>query len=193
MEKVLIISSNKGASEVLVDFIRTSFGCTPKLVESAYQAKSYLEGDTGTELAMINSPLMDESGFGLAEYIIENTSANCIYIIKGENAEKIGERAEKTGIIVVGKPFSKNLLYQLVKTIDIAVARSIKLYNENLRLEQKIAEIRVIDKAKFMLMQYHGMTEAEAHTYVEKYAMDKRKKKSIAASEIIDQLAEKYL
>ncbi len=193
MEKVLIISSNKGASEVLVDFIRTSFGCTPKLVESAYQAKSYLEGDTGTELAMINSPLMDESGFGLAEYIIENTSANCIYIIKGENAEKIGERAEKTGIIVVGKPFSKNLLYQLIKTIDIAVARSIKLYNENLRLEQKIAEIRVIDKAKFMLMQYHGMTEAEAHTYVEKYAMDKRKKKSIAASEIIDQLAEKYL
>jgi response regulator NasT len=93
----------------------------------------------------------------------------------------------------VGKPFSRTLLYQLVKTIDIAVNRSLKLYSENLRLEKKISEIQTIDKAKFMLMQYKGMTEEEAHAYVEQYAMNKRKKKSIAALAIIDKLSEQYL
>lgn len=193
MEKILVVSSNKNASEALVNFIRDSFFCTPKLVESAYQAKTVFDSDPSVELAVINSPLMDESGFELAEYIIENTAANCIFMIKEEQTEKIAGRAEKTGIIIVGKPFSRTLLYQLVKTIDIAVNRSLKLYQENRRLEEKIEEIQAIDKAKFMLMEYKGMTEEEAHTYLEQYAMNKRKKKSLAAMSIIDKLSEQYL
>ncbi|MBP5431176.1 ANTAR domain-containing protein [Ruminococcus sp.] len=193
MEKVLVISSNKNASEALINFLRDSFRCTPKLVESAYQAKTYLDVEPSVELTIINSPLMDESGFELAEYIIEKTAANCIFMIKEEHAEKINDNAEKSGIIVIGKPFSRTLLYQLVKTIDIAVNRSLKLYRENLRLEEKIAEIQAVDKAKFMLMQYKGMTEEEAHSYLEQYAMNKRKKKSLAALAIIDKLSEQYL
>ena len=50
-----------------------------------------------------------------------------------------------------------------------------------------------MDKAKFMLMQYKGMTEEEAHTYLEQYAMNKRKKKILAALAIIDKLSEQYL
>jgi response regulator NasT len=193
LEKVLVISSNKSASEALVNFIRDSFRCTPKLVESAYQAKNYLDAEPSVELAVINSPLMDESGFALAEYIIEKTAANCIFMIKEESIEKISDRAEKCGIIIVGKPFSRTLLYQLVKTLDIAITRSMALYSKNLRLEEKIREIQTIDKAKFMLMEYRKMTEAEAHAYVEQYAMNKRKKKSIAALELIDKLNEQYL
>jgi len=193
LEKILVVSSNKNAAEALVNFLRDSFRCTPKLVESAYQAKNVFDADSTLELAVINSPLMDESGFELAEYIIENTTANCIFMIKEEQTEKIAGRAEKAGIIIVGKPFSRTLLYQLVKTIDIAVNRSLKLYDENRRLEQKIEEIQAIDKAKFMLMQYKDMTEDEAHAYLEQYAMNKRKKKSIAALAIIDRLNEQYL
>ncbi|WP_295073475.1 ANTAR domain-containing response regulator [Ruminococcus sp.] len=193
MEKILVVSSNKTASEALVNFLRDSFRCTPKLVESAYQAKTVFDADPSVELAVINSPLMDESGFELAEYIIENTTANCIFMIKEEQTEKIAGRAEKTGIIIVGKPFSRTLLYQLVKTLDIAVNRSLKLYEENRRLEEKINEIQAVDKAKFMLMQYKGMTEEEAHAYLEQYAMNKRKKKSIAALAVIDKLSEQYL
>ena len=193
MEKILVVSSNKNASEALVNFLRDSFRCTPKYVESAYQAKVFLDSDPSVELAVINSPLIDESGFDLAEYIIEKTAANCIFMIKDENAEKIEGRAEKSGIIVVGKPFSRTLLYQLIKTIDIAVNRSLKLYHENIRLEEKISEIQTIDKDKFMLMQYKGMTEEEAHSYLEQYAMNKRKKKSLAALAIIDKISEQYL
>ena len=117
MEKVLVISSNKSASEALVNFIRDSFRCTPKLVESAYQAKTYLDAEPSVELAVINSPLMDESGFALAEYIIEKTAANCIFMIKEESIEKISDRAEKCGIIIVGKPFSSAVQVPCVQII----------------------------------------------------------------------------
>lgn len=193
MEKVLVISSNVSASQALVSFFRDSFRCTPKVVESAYQARTFLDKDPSVELAVINSPLMDGSGLELAEYIVEKTASNCIFMIKEEQAEKIGERAEKMGVIIVGKPFSRTLLYQLVKTLDIAINRSLKLYQENIRLEEKIREIQAIDKAKFMLMEFKGMTEDEAHSYLEQYAMNKRKKKSIAALEMIDKLNEQYL
>ncbi len=193
MDKIIVVSSNKNASETLLDFLRGSFKCTPKIVETAYQAKTLLETDSLTELVMVNSPLMDESGVEFAEYVTENSTANCILLIKAETAEKISERLEKAGVIIVGKPFSKTVLYQIVRTVDIAVNRSAELYIRNARLEEKINEIQTIDKAKFMLMEYKGMTESEAHAYIEQYAMNKRKKKSIAALAVIDKLSEQYL
>ena len=193
MDKIIVVSSNKNASETLLDFLRGSFKCTPKIVETAYQAKTLLETDSLTELVMVNSPLMDESGVEFAEYVTENSTANCILLIKAETAEKISERLEKAGVIIVGKPFSKTVLYQIVRTVDIAVNRSAELYIRNARLEEKINEIQTIDKAKFMLMEYKGLTESEAHAYIEQYAMNKRKKKSIAALAVIDKLSEQYL
>ena len=193
MEKILVVSSNQNTSELLVNILRDSFRVIPKVVESAYQAKMRIESDCDYELIIINSPLIDEVGIEFAQNIIEKTAANCILLVKQDVAEKISEQAEKLGIIVLGKPFSKTVLYQILKTVDIAVNRSLKLYHENLRLEEKIGEIQTIDKAKFMLMEYKNMTEDEAHSYLCQYAMTKRKKKSIAALEIIDKLSEQYL
>ncbi|MCM1507673.1 MAG: ANTAR domain-containing protein [Ruminococcus flavefaciens] len=193
MENVLIISSNKSAGDTLSDFIREAFGCNIRTAETAQQAKSIFDANAPCDLAVIYSPLSDEYGTSLAEYIIENTASNCILIAKSENAEKFRERAEKIGIITIGRPFNKSFLYQTVKIIDIAMHRSYKLYEETVRLERRIDEIRTIDKAKFMLMQYRDMTEDEAHVYIEQYAMNRRKKKVISALEIIDKINEQYL
>ncbi len=193
MENVLIISSNKNAAEALAGFIRESFQCSVRAAESGYQAKSIFRSDPGLDLALINTPLIDESGIDLAEYITENTAASCILIIKPENSEKTSERAEKSGVIVMIRPVNRGLLYQLVKTIDIAVKRSLRIYQEKQKLERRIEEIKTIDKAKFMLMEYKSMTEAAAHEYLEQYAMNKRKKKYIAALELIDRISEQYL
>lgn len=193
MEKILVVSSDQKTSEILVNILRDSFRILPKVVESAYQAKTRLESNCDYELVIINTPLMDEVGIDFAKNVIEKTAANCILLVNQEIAEKISEPAEKLGIILIGKPFNKTMLYQVIKTVNIAVNRSLKLYRENMRLEEKIGEIKVIDKAKFMLMEYKNMTENEAHYYLGQYAMTKRKKRSIVASEIIDKLSEYYL
>lgn len=191
MENVLIISSSRNFTQQLAGFIRDSFNSSVRAVETAYQARSIIDGSSpGFDLAVINVPLADESGVELAEFIAESTMAGCIVMVKAEKAEMLSERLEKSGVPVASKPFSKSVFYQLVSTVEISLRRSRSLYEKALRLEEKIEEIKTIDKAKFMLMEHRCMTEDEAHAYVEHYAMNKRKKKTMAALEIIDKIAE---
>lgn len=190
MENVLIVSSNKNVSEVLTKFLNESFRCSVRTVSTASEARGIVSGNQALELVMINIPLSDERGTELAEYISENTPAGCIIMIKAESAEKIMDWADKCNIILAAKPFSRQVLFQIIKAVEMSIKRTWSLYEETVRLEKKIDEIRLIDKAKFMLMQYKHMTEDEAHSYIEQYAMRKRKKKIIAASEIIDDINE---
>ena len=42
------------------------------------------------------------------------------------------------------------------------------LRQENIKLQKKIEEIRLVDRAKCALIQYLGLTESQAHKYIEK-------------------------
>ena len=46
-------------------------------------------------------------------------------------------------------------------------------------------EIRIVNRAKMLLMQNMSMTEQEAHRYIEKEAMDRSMRKTAIAEEII--------
>lgn len=193
MENIIVVSGNKNIADSLELFFRESFNCNIRQIEKGENAREIINSDYNFDLAVINVPLPDESGLKLAEYIIENSSASCMLLVKAENADNAREIVDKYGIIVIDKPFSKNQLYHTVKIVDTASRRFYSLYEQTVKLEKKIEEIRAIDKAKFMLMQYMKFTEDEAHSYLEQYAMNKRKKKSIAASELIDKLNEHYM
>ena len=43
-----------------------------------------------------------------------------------------------------------------------------KLEEENRKLQVKIEDIRMIDRAKYVLMEFLKMNEAQAHRYIEK-------------------------
>ena len=194
MENVLIISSSRSFTEQLAGFIRDSFNSSVRAAETAYQARSILDGGSAPfDLAVINVPLPDESGVELAEFIAESTVTGCIVMVKADKAEMLSERLEKSGVPVASKPFSKSVFYQLVKTVEVSLHRSRRLYEKTIQLEGKIEEIQTVDKAKFLLMEHRDMTEAEAHSYVERYAMNKRKKKKLAALEIIDGIMERQM
>ena len=193
MENVLIVSSSSKAAQIISDFMKESFGCNIRTADSAGQARTIISGDKSWEMVMISIPLSDESGIDLAETVVSSTAASCMVFVKAEVYEKVCQRLDKSDIIVVSRPFSRQTLYQIVRAADTALRRTWSLYEETVRLEKKIDEIKLIDKAKFTLMQYRNMTEEEAHSYLEQYAMKHRKKKTIAASEIIEKIGEQYL
>ena len=60
-----------------------------------------------------------------------------------------------------------------------------RLKKENNKLLQKIEDIRMIDRAKCILIQYLNMTGAEAHRYIEKQAMDMRSTRKVVAEGIL--------
>ena len=56
---------------------------------------------------------------------------------------------------------------------------------KTLTLEEKMAEIRIVNRAKWLLISELKLEEAQAHRYIEKQAMDRCVSKKVIAEEII--------
>ena len=56
---------------------------------------------------------------------------------------------------------------------------------ENERLRQKLEELRIVSRAKCLLVEYLHLTEEEAHKYLERIAMEERKNRRSVAEEIL--------
>ena len=52
-------------------------------------------------------------------------------------------------------------------------------------IEEKMEEIRLVNRAKWLLIECLSMTEADAHRYIEKTAMDTGSKRREVAESII--------
>jgi response regulator NasT len=59
---------------------------------------------------------------------------------------------------------------------------------ENDRLADKLAQLRLVDRAKCFLIEHRGLTEAEAHRLIEKQAMDTRRSRAQVAQDVLDSL-----
>ena len=53
-------------------------------------------------------------------------------------------------------------------------------------MEEKMEEIRLVNRAKLLLMEHMKMSEPEAHRYIEKQAMDRCISKATVAQNIIN-------
>jgi len=69
-------------------------------------------------------------------------------------------------------------------TIDTQI-RLQEVQKENRELKQKIEDIRIIDRAKCVLISRLNLSEEEAHRAIEKQAMDMRISKRTIAEDIL--------
>lgn len=108
-----------------------------------------------------------------------------ILLVKAEFYDEISARVEDYGVITVAKPISRTLFWNALK-LAIAAHKKLKaIHNENTKLVQKIEDIRIIDRAKCVLVSRFSLTEPEAHRYIEKKAMDSRMTRRKVAEEIL--------
>lgn len=136
------------------------------------------------DIIIINSPLIDEIGDDLAIELSRNLTSSIALITKPDalyDNSFINNR-----IISIAKPLSRPLFYQLIKSFLSERIVVKKLINENIKLKNRYEELRLVSKAKCLLVEKSKITEDEAHHYIEKLAMDKRVNKSIIAMEIIN-------
>ena len=85
--------------------------------------------------------------------------------------------------------YKGNLRMQMLLTalcwLASARERLRKFEKKTLTIEEKMAEIRLVNKAKWILISELHMTEPEAHRYLEKQAMDRCIARRVVAEEII--------
>mgnify|MGYP001638269389 CR=1 FL=1 len=120
-----------------------------------------------------------------AEAIAGRYEGGVIYIEQAVLCEETTAELEAYGIIVISKPLSRTALYNAVKIVYATNMRIAGLRDENRDLQRKIDDMRIITRAKLILIQTLGYTEQQAHKYIERKAMDTRTSKARVASDIL--------
>lgn len=184
MDSALVISCSEKGNSDLNRILREASISGITVTSTAAEARRMLI-DQDFDLIIVNTPLPDEFGESLAKHIAEKKVSEVILLVKAELFDEISDRVEEYGIITIAKPISKALFWNALKLAS-ATHRRVKLFqNENEKLVQKIEDIRIIDRAKCILISQLSFTEPEAHRYIEKQAMDLRMTRRKVAEEIL--------
>ncbi len=181
---ILVVSSNENAEKYINGFLGDKLSNEITNVTSGVQARRAILSRT-FDAVIINAPLNDEFGNELALYVSENEISGIILIVKNDVYEQTAYELEAYGIAVLPKPLNSHLFYMCYNITMAAYEKLQRLNKENEKLQKKINEIRVVNKAKWTLIEYRGMSEEEAHRYIEKQAMDTRASRGRVAEHII--------
>ena len=184
MDDILIVSSTKNGQQFFENLLKVFSYRNITTVSSGSEARR-IALDHQYDLVIINTPLGDEFGHELALMLAETSSSGIMMLVKTELADEISANVEDDGVFVMAKPISKQLFFQSLKLLEAFVKRMQRLKKENIKLHKKIEEIRLVDRAKCVLIQYLGFNESQAHRYIEKQAMDMRITKGEVAEDIL--------
>ena len=183
-DSVLLAASTEKSRMMLQSLVSPDRYGTVKLCQSSAAARRYVvPAEPG--VAVISAPLSDESGLELAMTLAHQTIAGVLLLVKADLADTVASRVEEYGVQVLSKPVAKPLFDQALRFSMATRRRMLALQEENQRLEKKLAELRLVDRAKCVLIQYLGMTEEQAHRQIEKQAMDTRQTKAAIARAIL--------
>lgn len=134
---------------------------------------------------IISTPLSDEFGLDLVADIAKDTKNGVVVLAKREIADEVQKKIRFTGAFVLPRPFNKALLIQTIKLAEVAHIGMAKLEEENRQLSQQLSDMKIVNRAKSMLMQYLNLTEEQAHRHIQKQAMDLRKTQRAVAEDIL--------
>ena len=185
MGRALIVSAGASSNEYISARLTELGYSRPLIVPSGAEARRrMLESDF--ELIVVNAPLPDEFGHELCATAVEKTDAGVVLLVKAAAAEQLLTPMSEQGVLLVSKPFSNTLFLQAIHMAAASNHRLQYLRQENNRMHEKLAQVRLVSRAKCCLVEQEKMTEAEAHRYIEKRAMDTRRDRTEIAQEILD-------
>ena len=141
--------------------------------------------ETDFDIVLINAPLPDDFGMRLAIDICTNSGAGVLMLVKNDLFNDIYAKVVGYGVITLSKPTNSQMVAQNLRILCATRERMRQMEAKQATVEEKIEEIRLVNRAKWLLIECLSMTEPEAHRYIEKQSMDERISKREVAENII--------
>lgn len=181
---VLVVSSSEKMNEAMKNILPHTKYSTVNFAGSISAAKRAVL-DSFYDFVIINTPLSDDFGTDFAIEICRNRSSVCMLMVKSEIYERINHKVIPYGVFTLPKPTSSANMKVALSWLASARERIIATDKKKESIEDKMKEIRIVNRAKWLLIENLKMTEAEAHRYIEKQAMDNCISKLIVAEDIL--------
>ena len=181
---ILLVSSSTGFVDTMRSLLpenRYSPVCTAENVSAAKRVLA----ERAFDFVIINSPLSDGSGLRLATDIAEQRNTIPLLLVKSEEYPDMLDRTIRNGVYILAKPLTRATTAVALAWMAASRERIRVTEKKELSFEEKMSEIRVVNRAKWLLISELNMSEPEAHRYIEKQAMDRCVPRRQIAEEII--------
>ena len=181
---VLLVSANeKMTTSLRVYLSREDYG--PIVTCESVSAARRLIDQRDFDIIIINTPLKDEVGINLAIEVADRTSSSVMLLISAELFDEVSEKVAGCGVFTLAKPVNATVLGYSLKMMCSTRERLLRMEQKQKSFEEKLEEIKIVNRAKIMLVENLGITEDEAHKFIEKNAMNERRSKVDIARKII--------
>lgn len=184
MKKALIISHSEQSTTALTELLRSENYTQISVSNESKTARKLVAKDE-FDLICINAPLVEETGIELSKHFAKTTRSCIVIIVPQRNADDVNDALMEHGVLVIAKPINKHLFHHFLQFTECFKMRMCTMTEENVKLRHMVEDMKVINRAKFLLISCLNMTEIQAHRYLEKQAMDLRMSKLQIAKQVI--------
>ena len=182
---VLLVSSSEKFAASVKNLLPVSDYWPVTVAVSTQEARRILL-ETRYDIVVINAPLKDEFGSKFAIDTCINSSSGVLLLVKNEQFEEINDKVMEYGVLTVAKPASVTTITQSMRSLCTMRERMRRMEEKQITVEEKIEEIRIVNHAKWLLIEKEHMTENDAQRFIEKTAMNERISKRKTAQKIIE-------
>lgn len=184
---VLIVSASESFNKSIMSMLPETDYYPVSVTSSVGAARrSLLERQY--DFILINTPLPDDFGSRLAVDICSGSNSVALLFVRNELYDEIYSKVVDYGVMTLSKPISTQTVSQSLRMLCAMRERLRRLEKKTASVEEKMEEIRLVNRAKWTLISALGMTEADAHKYIEKQAMDR----CVAKREIAEGIIKTY-
>ncbi len=169
---VLLVSAAEKFNSSLSSLLPETDFWPVRIVKNAGAARRELL-ERSYDLVLINTPLPDDFGTKLAIDAAEENSNETLLFVKNDLYNEIYDKVIDFGVLVLPKPLSGQMVSQSLRLMCASRERLRRMEKKAASIEEKMEEIRLVNRAKWLLIDKRGMTEEEAHRYIVKQAMDR--------------------
>ena len=181
---VLIVSAAEKFNSAMTKIFSVPLFSPVNTVNNISSAKrAIVERDF--DVVIVNSPLPDDYGLRFAIDTVSSYNTVVLFLARSEQYENACDKLAEHGVFLLQKPTSRAVLEIASGWLISARERIRKTEKKTLSIEEKMNEIRLVNRAKWLLISELKMTEPDAHRYIEKQAMDRCLPRRQIAEEII--------
>ncbi len=181
---VLIVSASGNAETYLREVLRSG-NYMPVCAAKSLAEAGRMHSENPFDLVIVNTPLPDGFGTDFAVELCENSSVGVLLFVKSELFEQVNYQVEQAGVLTFVKPGNRQTISQAICLMAATHNRLAAFERRAVTLETKMKEIRLVNRAKWLLIERFQMSEEEAHKYIEKTAMDSCIRRGQVAENII--------
>ena len=141
--------------------------------------------DLEPDLAILDIKMPGMDGLAAAREISGERRAAVLILTAFSQRDLIEQARDSGALAYLVKPFQKS---ELIPAIEVALGRFAEvkaLEREVQSLEEQLETRKLVDRAKGMLMDGHGLNENDAFSFIQKTAMRQRVTMKQVAQQII--------